>query len=105
MYGAEPSISARYYNSNNFTPGGSNNVRYSNPEIDDLYVQGTAVSGEPERKAIYTQIAQILNEDLPSIFLWSPNTNFAVNNRLLGFAAPAYVNNRVWNAEEWTLAE
>lgn len=103
VYGAEPSISARYYNSNNFTPGGSNNVRYSNPEIDDLYVQGTAVSGEPERKAIYTQIAQILNEDVPSIFLWSPNTNFAVNNRLLGFAAPAYVNNRVWNAEEWSL--
>lgn len=105
VYGAEPSISARYYNSNNFTPGGSNNVRYSNPEIDELYVQGTAVSGEPERKVIYTQIAQILNEDVPSIFLWSPNTNFAVNNRLLGFAAPAYVNNRVWNAEEWSLAE
>ncbi len=103
VYGAEPSISARYYNSNNFTPGGSNNVRYSNPEIDELYIQGTAVSSEEERKAIYTQIAQILNEDVPSIFLWSPNTNFAVNNRLLGFAPPAYVNNRVWNAEEWSL--
>ena len=103
VYGAEPSISARYYNSNNFTPGGSNNVRYSNPEIDELYVQGTAVSSEEERKAIYTQIAQTLNEDVPSIFLWSPNTNFAVNNRLLGFAPPAYVNNRVWNAEEWSL--
>jgi len=104
VYGAEPSISSKYYLSNNFTPAGANNVRYANPEIDELYAQGRAVSDEAERKAIYTQIATILNEDLPSIFLWSPNTNFAVNNRLVGFKAPAYVNNRLWNAEEWSVS-
>ncbi len=105
VYGAEPSISSKYYLSNNFTPGGANNVRYANPEIDELYAAGTAAGTQEERVAIYTQIAQILNEDLPSIFLWSPNTNFAVNNRLVGFEAPAYVDNRVWNAETWSVAE
>jgi peptide/nickel transport system substrate-binding protein len=105
VYGAEPSISSKYYLSNNFTPGGANNVRYANPEIDELYAAGTAASTQEERVAIYTQIAQILNEDLPSIFLWSPNTNFAVNNRLIGFEAPAYVDNRVWNAETWSVEE
>lgn len=105
VYGAEPSISSKYYLSNNFTPGGANNVRYANPEIDELYAAGTATGDEDERIAIYTQIAKILNEDLPSIFLWSPNTNFAVNNRLLGFEPPAYVNNRLWNAETWSVEE
>jgi ABC-type transport system substrate-binding protein len=61
------------------------------------------VATEDERKAIYTEIAQILNTDLPSIFLWSPNTNFAINNRLLGFEPPAYVANRLWNAEDWSV--
>ena len=64
---------------------------------------GKGAADPEERKAIYTQIAQVLNEDLPSIFLWSPNTNFAVNNRLLGFEAPAYVANRLWNAEDWSV--
>ncbi len=105
MYGAEPNISSKYYLSNNFTPGGANNVRYANPEIDELYAAGRAEGDQAARVEIYTQIAKILNEDLPSIFLWSPNTIFAVNNRLLEFKAPAYVNNRLWNAEEWTLAE
>ncbi|HYJ12264.1 MAG TPA: ABC transporter substrate-binding protein [Thermomicrobiales bacterium] len=103
VYGAEPSISAKYYITANFTPGGANNVHYSNPDLDELYAQGRAVATEEERKAIYTEIAQILNTDLPSIFLWSPNTNFAINNRLLGFEAPAYVNNRLWNAEVWSV--
>lgn len=103
VYGAEPSISAKYYLTANFTPGGANNVHYSNPDLDELYAQGRAVAGEDERREIYTQIAQILNTDLPSIFLWSPNTNFAVNNRLLGFEAPAYVANRLWNAEDWSV--
>jgi peptide/nickel transport system substrate-binding protein len=105
VYGAEPSICAKYYLTANFAPGGANNTHYSNPEVDQLFADGRAIGDEAERKAIYTQIAQILNEELPSIFLWSPNTNFAVNTRLLGFEAPAYVNNRLWNAEEWSLAE
>jgi peptide/nickel transport system substrate-binding protein len=105
VYGAEPSISSKYYLSNNFTPGGANNVRYANPEIDELYAAGKAEADPAARVEIYTQIAKILNEDLPSIFLWSPNTAFAVNKRLIDFKAPAYVNNRLWNAEEWSLAE
>jgi ABC-type transport system substrate-binding protein len=103
VYGAEPNISSKYYLSTNLTPGGANNVRYVNPEIDELYAAGRAEGDQAKRIEIYTQIAKILNEDLPSIFLWSPHTIFAVNNRLVNFKAPAYVNNRLWNAEEWTL--
>jgi ABC-type transport system substrate-binding protein len=103
VYGAEPSISAKYYVSTGFTPNGANSVHYANPKIDELYAKGRAVSDQAERKATYTEIAKILNDELPSIFLWSPNTNFAVNKRLVGFEAPSYVNNRVWNAEDWSI--
>jgi peptide/nickel transport system substrate-binding protein len=105
VYGADPSISAKYYHSDNLTPGGANNVRYVNPELDQLYADGKGAADPEERKAIYTQIAQVLNEDLPSIFLWSPDSNFAFNNRLQGFEPPQYINNRLWNVEDWSVAE
>lgn len=105
VYGADPSISATYYLSANLAPAGGNNTRYINSEIDELYAQGRAVADLEARKAVYTQIATILNEDLPSIFLWSPLSNYAFNNRLQGYEPPAYIDNKLWNAETWTVTE
>lgn len=103
VYGADPGICAKYYLSTNLAPAGANNTRYVNPKIDDLFAQGRQASDQAARKAIYQQIAGILNTDLPSIFLWSPYTNFAFSSRLLGFQPPSYVDNRVWNAETWSV--
>jgi len=105
VYGADPNVSSRYYLSNSFTPNGANSVWYANPEVDDLYKQGREAGTQEERKAIYTELAQLLNEELPSIFLWSPNTNFASTKRLQGFLPPAYVDNRLWNVQEWSVTE
>lgn len=105
VYGADPNISSKYYLSNSFTPGGANSVWYANEEVDALYQQGREAGSLEDRKAVYTTLAQLLNEELPSIFLWSPNTNFAYSNRLQGFSPPRYVDNRLWNAEEWSVSE
>jgi peptide/nickel transport system substrate-binding protein len=105
VYRADPSISATYYDSRNLAPGGGNSVRYVNPELDALYDQGIAAPTQEERKAIYTQIAQLLNEECPSVYLWSPESHYAFNNRLVGFQAPSYVDNRLWNAETWSVTE
>lgn len=105
VFRADPSISATYFLTQNFTPGGGNYSHYTNPQIDDLYPQGTAVKDEAERKAVYTEIAKILNDELPWIYLWSPNSVFAFRNRLQGFAAPSYTNNKFWNAETWSVTE
>jgi len=105
VYGADPNVSSRYYLSNSFTPNGANSVWYANPEVDDLYKQGREAGTQEDRKAIYTELAQLLNEELPSIFLWSPNTNFASTKRLQGFLPPAYVDNRLWNVQEWSVTE
>jgi peptide/nickel transport system substrate-binding protein len=105
VYGADPSICSKYYIEKNLTPAGANNTRYVNPELDEMFDQGRVASDQDDRRAIYTRIAQILNDDLPSIFLWSPNTNFASSTRLQGFEPPRYVNNQLWNAEEWSLVQ
>ena len=105
VFRADPSISATYFLTQNFTPGGGNYSHYSNPQIDELYPQGSAVKDTTERQAVYTQIAQILNDDLPWIYLWSPNSVYAFRNRLQGFAAPSYSNNKFWNAETWSVTE
>ncbi|HWV35865.1 MAG TPA: ABC transporter substrate-binding protein [Thermomicrobiales bacterium] len=105
VYGADPNISSKYYLSNGFTPTGGNSVWYANPEVDALYEQGREAGDQAKRKEIYTQLAQLLNEECPSVFLWSPNTNFAFNKRLKGFLPPAYVDNRLWNSEQWSVEE
>lgn len=105
VYGADPSICAKYYHSDNLTPGGANNTRYVNPDVDALYAEGKRAADLEERKGVYTEIAKIINEDLPSIFLWSPDSNFAVSTRLQGFEAPSYVDNRLWNVEDWSVTE
>ena len=66
-------------------------------------MQGRGTNDLEERKRIYTEAAKILNEDVPKSYLWSPNSFFAVNNRVQGFKGPGYVDNRLWNADEWSV--
>jgi peptide/nickel transport system substrate-binding protein len=103
VFRADPSVSGTYFVTSTFTPNGGNGAHYSNPKIDDLYAQGRATNDQAERKKIYTQIAQILNDELPWIFLWSPNSLYAFTNNLQGYAPPSYIDNKLWNAETWSV--
>lgn len=103
VFRADPSISGTYFDTANFTPGGGNGSHYSNPRVDELFAAGKAQTADAERKATYTEIAQILNEELPWIYLWSPNSIYGFSNRLQGFAPPSYSDNKLWNAEEWSV--
>ncbi|MDQ3411254.1 MAG: hypothetical protein M3509_03970, partial [Chloroflexota bacterium] len=77
----------------------------SNEQVDELYAAGQATGDTGERQVAYTELAQILNADLPWIYLWSPNSLYAVSNRLQGYAAPSYIDNKFWNAETWSVSE
>jgi peptide/nickel transport system substrate-binding protein len=105
VFRADPSISGTYFDTANFTPGGGNGSHYSNPRVDELLAQGRAQTDLEERKATYTEVAQILNAEVPWIFLWSPNSLYGFRNTLQGFAPPSYSDNKLWNAEEWTVTE
>ncbi len=103
VYGADPNISSRYYLSTAHTPTGANSLWYSNPQVDELYAQGRQAGDQAARREIYVQLAQLLNDECPSVYLWSPNTSFAFSNRLLNFVPPSYVDNRLWQAEQWAI--
>ncbi|MEA2582070.1 MAG: peptide/nickel transport system substrate-binding protein [Thermomicrobiales bacterium] len=103
VFRADPGISGTYFLTRNFTPNGGNGSHYSNPTVDDLYAKGQAAPTPEERKAVYTDLAKILNDELPWIFLWSPNSLYAASNRLQGFVPPSYSDNKFWNAETWTV--
>lgn len=105
VFRADPSISGSYFQTQTFTPNGGNASHYSNPQIDQLYAQGVATGDPAERKKTYTQIAKILNDELPWIFLWSPNSLYGYRDRLHGFAAPSYTDNKLWNAETWSVTK
>jgi ABC-type transport system substrate-binding protein len=104
VFRADPGISATYFNSANFTPAGGNGAHYANPRVDELFAQGVAQTDLEERKATYSELSLILNEELPFIFLWSPNSIFGFNNRLQGFEGPSYAENKLWNADTWTVS-
>jgi peptide/nickel transport system substrate-binding protein len=67
-------------------------------EIDQLFSQGTKTVEPAKRKAIYDRWQEIAAEQLPLIFLVTPDSLGAVRNRL-GNTKPTSLG-LVWNIEE-----
>lgn len=105
VFRADPNVSAKYFETTSFVPAGGNYGHYTNPQVDDLLKQGRATPDKTQRKQIYTNLAKVLNEECPWVFLWSPNSLFAYNKRLQGFKPPSYANSFMWNAEEWSVTK
>jgi ABC-type transport system substrate-binding protein len=54
---------------------------------------------------LYIRAAQILNEELPWIYLFAPDAVVARNERLNGFELSSLGRNMVWNAHEWSVSD
>jgi peptide/nickel transport system substrate-binding protein len=70
-------------------PNGFNFVGYDNPKVDDLLSRGRTEMDRGKRAVIYHEMLQILAEDAPYVFLYSPKANIGVNKRITGLAAPS----------------
>ena len=105
VFRADPGVSGTYMVTSTWTPKGGNYGHYSNPDIDKLYPEAQAAGKPEDRKVLYTQIAKILNDELPWIFLYSPNSSYGVAKRLQGYMPPSYSDNKLWNAETWSVTE
>jgi peptide/nickel transport system substrate-binding protein len=103
IFRQDPNVSGKYFETVNWVPEGANYSHYSNKQVDDLFAAGRATTDTTERKKIYTQVATILNDEVPWIFLWSPNSIFAHTKRLVGFKPPSYATHNMWNTDEWTV--
>jgi peptide/nickel transport system substrate-binding protein len=82
---------------------GSNFTSYNNPEVDRLLREALTLPGcDPtERAQIYFQIEEILQQDLPYIWLFSQNGLYAAQANIDNWTPlPAQP---VWNVDAWTV--
>jgi ABC-type transport system substrate-binding protein len=105
VFRQDPNVSSKYFETPNFVPSGANYSHYSNKRVDQLFAAGRATTDKAKRKESYTEVAMILNDEVPWVFLWSPNSIFAHNKRLVGFKPPSYAEHQMWNAEDWSVRE
>jgi ABC-type transport system substrate-binding protein len=103
-YRLDPDVSSNYYLCSNFTPAGGNTTHYCNEDLDALLIEGRGTTDIAQRTEIYHQVAQILNEDIPTIFWWSDNLIWGLSKKLQG-PAPGPNQYIQWNIHEWTLSE
>jgi peptide/nickel transport system substrate-binding protein len=67
------------------TGGPLNYTHYSNPTVDAALDQARAVTDVAQRRALYQQVWQQENQDLPIIYLWTPRNIVGVTAKLIGF--------------------
>ncbi len=82
----DPDIYRHAFASSSFPPNGGNRGWYNNPKLDEVLEKGKITSNPEQRIKIYQDVQQLVDKDLPYIFLWHED-NFAVVNRSLkGFS-------------------
>ncbi|HET9407946.1 MAG TPA: ABC transporter substrate-binding protein [Candidatus Sulfotelmatobacter sp.] len=78
----DPDIFEYAFHSAKFPPNGANRGHYSNPKIDALIDRGRREVDPAVRTEIYTQVQQILAEDLPYIDMWYLDNVLVHNKRV-----------------------
>lgn len=63
---------------------GFNDVGFSNPRVDELTEKGRSTFNQEIRKQCYWEIQEILNEELPYVFLYSTDGVSAMNHKIKG---------------------
>ncbi|TKJ23403.1 ABC transporter substrate-binding protein [Blastococcus sp. CCUG 61487] len=64
---------AAYYQEQHQTDGPNNYQGYSNPQVDELLVQGSTETDDEARKEIYDQAAQLIVDDVSYLYLYNPD--------------------------------
>ena len=67
------------------TNGAQNRLGYSNEKVDEILAKGLQTTDIDERKEIYHDLYEELNEDLPYMFLYQRKDMWVVNSRVKGF--------------------
>jgi len=103
-YPDDPDQTQLFSTSGDIVGSGSNNVSYSNPDVDKLMEQARTLPGcDPTARAkIYAQIQEQLQKDLPYVPLFAQNGMYAARKNVNGFAP--YPSQEFWNVETWSLA-
>jgi ABC-type transport system substrate-binding protein len=105
VMGQDPNVLTRYLGTASATPSGFNYAHFSNARVDELLIAGRGTTDVAERKKIYTEIAQIANDEAIWVYLWRLNSIYGVNKRIQNFVAPGHPGRVISSAHEWSVAQ
>jgi peptide/nickel transport system substrate-binding protein len=78
------------------TGGSTNEWGYSNPEVDRLFMEARTGFDADKRKSVYDRIQELLHQDQPVAFLYTPKELRAINSRVKGFPGVGYRDALQW---------
>jgi peptide/nickel transport system substrate-binding protein len=81
----DPDFQYELFHSSRLPPQGRNRGRYASAEMDRLLEAGRREADPERRKALYGQVNELLQRDLPYVSLWHNNTVVVVSRRFSGF--------------------
>ncbi|WBW99397.1 peptide-binding protein [Oceanirhabdus sp. W0125-5] len=73
-------------------PGGWNTPGFINKKSDELLAKGTLTLDQSEREKIYNQWARLMNDEMPSVFLYSQVDGRAYSPKIKGLKIFPYGN-------------
>lgn len=99
----DPGDADRYWASSIANGSQFNFSNFINSKSDDLIDKATKTVDRDERKKIYGEWAQLINEEVPYVFLYSQKDIRAYNPKLQGYNYSAY--SVFPNVQNWTLSK
>lgn len=102
VLGADPDPFAFWHSSQRKDPG-LNLAVYQNKDVDKLLEEARQTLDQPSRKEKYTEFQELLIEDMPAIFLYSPTYLYPVNKKVKGIFIDklAQPSQRFSQVENW----
>lgn len=76
-----------------------NIVGFRNPEADKVIEQGLAAMDISEREKAYKTFCEIVNDEVPQVYLYAPSVVKAYNPKLKGFSPTTYLD--YYDFENW----
>lgn len=97
----DPADAKSYWSSELLGKPSFNFANFNNAQSDTLLNQAAQSLSQDERKVYYNEWAKLLNEEVPFVYLYSPNEARAYNPNIKGYNFSNYIE--FPNIHEWTL--
>ena len=97
----DPADAKSYWSSELLGKPSFNFANFNNKQSDTLLNQAAQSLNQDERKVYYNEWAKLLNEEVPFVYLYSPNEARVYNPNIKGYNFSNYIE--FPNIHEWTL--
>src|SRR3989344_547214 len=102
VIGKDLDIYAFWHSSQRNSPG-LNVSMYVNSKVDNLLEEARAESDETKRDDIYKSFQKTIENDIPAVFLYSPEYIYVISDRIKGYDFKYIVNpsDRLHGIDKW----